>query len=112
MIADVSCDLNGPLPTTIRTSTIKDPFWKFDLNKWREVDQNALDGITIMTVDNLPGEAPRDASVDFAKALIDNVFPSLFGTDTNGIIERATICTLEGKLTQKFAYLQDFIDGK
>ena len=66
----------------------------------------------MMTVDNLPGELPRNASEDFAKTLIDKVFPSLFGDDSKGIISRATITNLEGKLTQKFEYLQDFLDGK
>ena len=112
MIADVSCDLNGSIPTTIRTSTIEDPFWKFNVGQWKEADVDDSESITIMTIDNLPGEAPRDASEDFAKTLIEKVFPSLFGEDKDGIIERATITTVEGKLTKKFAYLQDFVNGK
>ena len=112
LIADISCDLNGPIPATIRTSTISEPFWKFNTKHWKESNIDDYETITMMTVDNLPGELPRNASEDFAKTLIDKVFPSLFGDDSKGIISRATITNLEGKLTQKFEYLQDFLDGK
>jgi hypothetical protein len=63
----------------------------------------------VQAVDNLPCELPKDASLDFGRNLIDKVFPSLFGEDTDEIIERATI-TKNGKLTQKFSYLQDFVN--
>ena len=63
-----------------------------------------------MAVDNLPGELPRDASVDFGKALMDRVFPSLFGNDPEGIIDRATIVK-KGKLTERFGYLKDYLEG-
>jgi len=64
-----------------------------------------------MAVDNLPGELPRDASVDFSKALLDKVFPSLFQADNDGIIKRASI-TKDGSLTDLYSYLQDFLEGK
>jgi alanine dehydrogenase len=112
MIADVSCDLNGPIPTTIRTSSIHEPFWKFNTNEWKETIAADADAITMMTVDNLPGELPRDASEDFANTLIDKVFPSLFGQDLEETIKRATITDLSGKLSTRFSYLQDFLDGK
>ncbi len=64
-----------------------------------------------MAVDNLPGELPRDSSVDFGKQLIKKIFPSLFGNDNKGIIERATIVK-QGKLTEKYAYLVDYVAEK
>ncbi|MEN8118055.1 MAG: alanine dehydrogenase, partial [Bacteroidota bacterium] len=65
----------------------------------------------VQAVDNLPCELPKDASLDFGRNLIDKVFPSLFGDDSDGVIERASI-TKDGRLTDKFSYLQDFADGK
>jgi saccharopine dehydrogenase (NAD+, L-lysine forming) len=112
LIADVSCDIDGPIPTTFKTSTIKDPFWGFNLKEWKETPAFEPGSITLITVDNLPGEAPRDASADFSKTLLDKVFPHLFLHDGEEVILRASITNLEGKLTQKFAYLQDFLDGK
>ncbi len=111
MIADISCDINGPIPSTVRASTIEDPFYGFDIAEAKEVEPFKGKGITVMAVDNLPGEAPRSSSIDFGKDLIQSVFPSLFGPDNEKIIERATI-TKDGKLTPTFAYLQDWVDGK
>jgi saccharopine dehydrogenase (NAD+, L-lysine-forming) len=112
IIADISCDLDGPIPTSRRISTIEDPFFGFNLNEWKEADAYNPKNITIMTIDNLPGEAPRDASTDFATKLIEKIFPSLFGVDFEGIINRASITTSEGKLSERFSYLQDYVDGK
>ena len=112
LIADVSCDVDGPIPSTSRASTIEDPFYGYDVNAEKESDAFDKNNITIMAVDNLPGEAPRNASIDFGKDLIEKVLPSLFEEDAEEIIKRASITTLDGKLSDKFAYLQDYIDGK
>ncbi len=111
VIADVSCDIADPIPSTLRASTIADPFYGYDPQTGLEADAWDLKNITVMAVDNLPGELPRDASVDFGLGLIKNVFPSMFGEDSEGIVERAMI-TKGGKLTKKYSYLQDFADGK
>lgn len=107
VIADVSCDIDGPIPTTIRSSEIANPYYGYNKKTGLEADAFEPDCVTVMAVDNLPGELPRDASVDFGKALTEKVFPALFGEDTDEIIKRATI-TENGKLTPKFNYLSKF----
>lgn len=111
VISDITCDIEGSIPSTKRASTIEDPF--YDYNPQTEELETAFTSpknITVQAVDNLPCELPKDASLDFGRNLIDKVFPSLFIEDTDGIIERATI-TKNGKLTAKFSYLQEFVDG-
>jgi alanine dehydrogenase len=112
IIADISCDINGPIASTVRASKIDDPFYGYDCRKHIEVDPFNSGCLTVMAVDNLPGEVPRDASVDFGKDLINKVFPSLFNTDSEKIIERATITTSNGKLGKHFQYLKKFAAGK
>jgi len=112
VIADVSCDVDGPIASTVRASTIADPF--YDYNPHSEKEEPPFSGennITVMAVDNLPGELPRDASQDFGQTLLDEVFPYLLGNDDKGIIERATI-TRKGELTEPYKYLQDYVEGK
>lgn len=111
VIADVSCDIALPIPTTIRASEIAAPFYGYNPKTHTEGKPFEDGNITVMAVDNLPGEVPRDASEDFGAGLNESVFPSLFGDDTNGIIKRAVI-TENGKLTENFAYLKDFAEGK
>ena len=112
VISDISCDINGPIASTIRPSTIADPLYGYDPETESEVDFMQEGAIGVQAVDNLPCELPKDASEDFGGALIEGVFPALFGEDTDRIIERASETNLEGELTEKFAYLQDYLTGK
>ncbi len=78
IIADISCDINGPIPSTLRATTISDPFYAF--NPFLETEEPAFSkqtNITVMSIDNLPGELPRDASLDFGKMLMSNVLHDL-----------------------------------
>lgn len=112
VISDITCDIEGSIPSTKKASTIDDPF--YDYNPETDETEPAFTdkkNISVQAVDNLPCELPKDASLDFGRNLIDKVFPGLFGEDTDGIIERASI-TKNGKLTDRFSYLQDFVEGK
>ncbi len=111
VIADVSCDVNGPIPSTIRASTIANPVYGYDPTTGQEGESFNPGNISVMAVDNLPGELPRDASMDFGKNLINEVLPFLSGSKDGDIISRATISE-NGRLTERFSYLEDFLNGK
>lgn len=109
VIADISCDVNGPIPSTLRATTISYPF--YDYNPRLEAEEPAFtnpSNITVMSIDNLPGELPRDASEDFGKQLMQNVLHDLLSEHESPVIERATILQ-EGKLTSSFNYLTDYL---
>jgi len=112
IIADVSCDIPGPIPSTVKASTIADPY--FDYNPRTGKEEPAFSGesnVTVMSIDNLPGELPRDASECFGRVLIENVFRHFLSNDPEGVIERATILK-GGVLTPRYAYLKDYLQGK
>lgn len=109
VIGDISCDIDGPIPTTLRPSTIADPIYYVN-PKTRTEEKKGGDNIAVMAVDNLPCELPKDASEDFGKELINKVLDCLIIEDPHQVIERATIAK-EGKLGSHFQYLQDYIEG-
>lgn len=109
-IADISCDINIPIASTIRPSTIAEPFYGYDPETDSEVDFREKNAITVMAVDNLPCELPKDASEGFGEMFLENVLPAFFNGDKDGVLERARM-TKDGKLTPRFQYLQDFVDG-
>lgn len=112
VIADVSCDVPGPIPSTLRATTIADPFYGYNpVLEREEVAFTSKKNVTMMTVDNLPGELPRDASEDFGKTLVEMVIPHFLGNDEEGVVKRATILK-DGKLTEIYSYLQEYLDGK
>ena len=111
IVADISCDVNGPVASTIRSSTIEDPIYGYDPQTGSEIDYMDDNAIVVMAVDNLPCELPDNASRGFGFMFLEHVFPAFFNGDKDGILERAKM-TEKGKLTDRFSYLQDYVDGK
>ena len=108
-VSDISCDIDGPVASTLRASTIDDPFYGYSACEEKEIDHNHPEAIGVMAVDNLPCELPRDASLSFGSDLMKHVIPALFNGDAEGVLELATECA-HGALTDKFTYLQEYID--
>ena len=107
-VADISCDINGPVASTIRCSSITNPIYGYNPKTESEDDFRKQDVITVMAVDNLPCELPKDASIGFGENLLQNIIPNLIGSDLNNVIKRATICA-NGKLEKKYRYLDSFV---
>jgi alanine dehydrogenase len=123
VIADITCDIEGSIPSTNRASTIAEPF--YDYNVETEKEEKAFskeNNVTVMAVDNLPCELPRNASKDFARELIDQVLPYLLFEDNSSYLKehnftdlnriaRANL-TKDKDLTTEFEYLRDYLEGK
>ena len=110
VVADISCDVDGPIACTIKASTIADPFFGYLPSTGEEVPYTHPGAIVVMSVDNLPCELPKDASEGFGEMFSEHVIPAFFNNDRDGILERAKI-TENGKLTERFAYLKDYVEG-
>jgi alanine dehydrogenase len=111
VVADVSCDIDGPVATTLRASIIADPIYGYNPGTEAEVPFMNKGAIAVMAVDNLPAELPRDASEGFGDTFVESVIPAFFDNDKEGILERSRM-TRDGRLTERYAYLQDYVDGK
>ena len=111
VIADITCDIEGSIPSTKKASTIDDPVYDYNISD-NSIEPPFQDegNVTVMAVDNLPCELPRNASIDFGNDLMEYSLPHLLGKDEFGMIEGATIAE-KGSLTPKFSYLQSFVDG-
>jgi len=51
VVADISCDIDGPVASTIRPSTIAEPIYGYDKNSETEVDFKNPNAIAVMAVD-------------------------------------------------------------
>lgn len=111
IVADISCDIDCAVASTIRPSTIADPFYGYEPINEKETDFMAVGSIGVMAVDNLPCELPKDASVDFGEMFIQHVLEPLKGNDPEDIIWRASEAK-DGRLTPHFAYLADYVAGE
>jgi alanine dehydrogenase len=109
VIADITCDLDGSIPTTRRASTILEPVYDVDRQTAEELPAfGKQNSISVMAIDNLPCELPRESSAEFARQLREWVIPEL-GKDISPILEKATIAR-EGDLTLEFMYLSDYVN--
>lgn len=112
VIADITCDINGSVPSTVRASSIADPVYDFDPVTGQTHPGFANDDyVTVMAIDNLPCELPRSASEEFGRDLIDRILKPLFGEDPDTIIERGTIAK-KGQLMPRFRYLDKYVRGE
>jgi len=108
VVADISCDIDGPVATTLEPSTIADPMYGYDPVGERRVPLGTAGSIGVMAVDNLPCELPRDASADFGATLVEHIIPLVVEGDSQGILAGASETTLEGTLTPAFDYLSEY----
>jgi hypothetical protein len=111
VVADVSCDIDGPVACTLRPSTIAEPFYGYHAQSHTEVDFKEVNAVGVMAVDNLPCELPRDASHGFGEQFLAQIAPSFFDGDAGGILSRAQITDSMGRLTPRFQYLQNYVMG-
>ena len=107
IIGDVTCDINGSVPTTIRSTLIAKPYYSINTDTMKEIELGNK-GIAVMAVDNLPSELARDASEEFGSSVMSEILPYLLNED-DGRINRATTAS-NGKFCSKFTYLNDFIN--
>lgn len=110
-IADITCDIEGSIPSTLRASSIAEPFYGYDPVSGKETAPFQPHAIDVMAVDNLPCELPRDASREFSYNLLQYIMDQLIVTPESPMLLRATICR-NGQLSPRFSYLSDFVAEK
>lgn len=108
VIADISCDINGSIPATLKDTTIEDPVFGFHPLSETIQAPYLPNTIDIMAVSNLPCELPLDASVAFGEHLIKHVLGELILKPDSRMINHATIAR-DGQLTRRFQYLSDYV---
>ncbi len=108
IIGDITCDVDGSIPTTIKSTTIEEP--NFFLNTEIFSETKKVDGnLAIMAVDNLPSELPRDSSIEFGNGIVNEVLPYILEED-DGRILNSTIAA-EGRFLKKYNYLNEYINS-
>ncbi len=118
VIGDISCDIHGSIEITERATHPDAPCYTFLPSENRIVDGIDPAGVTVMAVDNLPCEFPREASGEFSHVLreyVPQLFDPRFLDDGDPSVLpyplRQALILHRGQLTPDYAYMQEFINS-
>lgn len=117
VVADISCDIDGAIESTVKATTPAQPVYVYDLDRDRPTDGVTGRGPVMMTVDNLPCQLPKESSQHFGDALV-RFIPALDRCDWRRDAEeldlpdaiRRAIVVHRGQLAPGFAHLRSFLD--
>lgn len=115
-IGDISCDINGSVEITYKATTPDNPVFTYFPNKGSFSDNMEKDGVTVLAIDNLPCELPKESS-SFFSSLLKQFAVSICNADFNLPFEKIEIDNClkkaiilhKGKLTDDFKYLEKFV---
>lgn len=118
VIGDVSCDIEGSIECTIKSTEPGEPCFVYNPATGEAVDGYEGDGVVVMAVDILPSELPRDASEEFARVLKDFI-PGIALADFTAPFEelrlpapiKRAVIVHRGELTPDFAYLRRYLSS-
>jgi len=117
VIGDISCDIEGAIECTIKSTDFDEPVYVYD-----PVNDRALAGVegngpVIMAVDILPAELPRESSEFFSKILRDFI-PDIASADLSSDLDgcslppevKRAVIVYNGELTPDYRYLKEFVE--
>lgn len=116
VIGDISCDVEGGIEITVRSTEPDDPVFVYDPLTGQAPSGVAGRGPVVMAVDNLPCELPAESSADFSDALVDYItaiatadytvpFEEL---DLPPAIKRAVIVH-QGQFAPDYQYIEQYL---
>lgn len=116
VLADITCEIEGSIEFTVRTTTSENPAFVFEPATRRVINGYKGDGPVVLAIDRLPAELPQAVSESFGSALLPFV-PDLSRTDFSQPVEnldipepfRKAIIAHRGLLTENFRYFNEYL---
>lgn len=116
VIGDITCDINGSVEITYKATLPDQPSYTYFPRSNHYAEGVEAEGITVMAVDNLPCEFPKESSDDFSAALRDYVMP-IAAADFARPLERLAIpdpvkraiILKKGEFTDSYKYMEAFV---
>lgn len=115
VIGDISCDVEGSVECTVRSTTPGNPVFVYDPIEEKAFDGFEGRGVLVMAVDNLPAEISLESSIFFSKALKPFV-PAITKADYSGDFAhcslpgpiRKAVILYRGEFTPNYQNMKDF----
>jgi alpha-aminoadipic semialdehyde synthase len=116
VIGDISCDINGAIECTVRTTNPSNPTFVYDPFNDRAIQGFEGNGPVVLAVDNLPCELPRESSSYFSGILKEFIL-EIATTDFSVDFDRCdlsppvknAVILYHGGLTPNYQYMKKFL---
>ena len=116
VIGDISIDVNGAIEITYKATDPGNAYFTYQPANDKFEDGIQKDGITVMAVDNLPCEFPKESSKEFSSVL-KNYVNEIVNEDFNKPFEELTLSfpikkaliLHKGELTKDYLYLKKYL---
>jgi alpha-aminoadipic semialdehyde synthase len=116
VIGDISCDINGSIEITKAATKPENPCYTYFAENDDYKDGIQPSGVTVMAIDNLPCEFPKEASASFSaelKGFVNDIVCADFNKDFKDLslpseIKKAVILQ-NGELTPDYQYMAAFL---
>jgi alpha-aminoadipic semialdehyde synthase len=117
VIGDVSCDVEGSIECTVKSTDPDNPVFVYDPDAGTAVDGVAGRGPVVLAVDILPSELPREASEYFSD-ILEPYIPAIARADYSVAFEqldlppeiKRALILYHGKLTPDYEYIAQYLD--
>ena len=118
VIGDISVDINGAIEITHKATDPGNAFFTYYPSSDTFEDGIQKNGITVMAVDNLPCEFPKESSKEFS-SILKNYVPEIVNEDFNKPFEelslsypiKKALVLQNGELTKDYLYLKKYLTG-
>jgi alpha-aminoadipic semialdehyde synthase len=116
VIGDLSCDVDGAVQCTVKTTEPMDPVYVYDPLAGTVASGVDGRGPVVLAVEILPAELPHEASEEFSKTLAD-FLPALAAADFTAPYDelalppelKRAVIVHRGRLTPDYEYLQEHL---
>jgi alpha-aminoadipic semialdehyde synthase len=118
IIGDISCDIEGSIEATVRTTDPDNPVFVYEPLTGKVIDGWEGNGPVILAVDNLPCELPAQSSDAFGKVLMQWV-PDMARANYKGPLEdchlppplKRALILYQGKFTERYRFMEQFLSS-
>ena len=115
-IGDISCDIKGSVEINRGATTPDDPTYTYNPKEDNYTEGYKGKGVTVLAVDNLPAELPKDSSREFSGLIRDYVY-QIAAHGVRDLTKHAAIpleirkavITQNGHLCKKYQYLHKYL---
>ncbi|MBU0571858.1 MAG: hypothetical protein KJ995_01240 [Candidatus Omnitrophica bacterium] len=114
-IADIACDIGGSIEATYKTTDQKSPVYTYDPSHDLYKKGYKAPGITMLAIDNLPTELPKDSSESFSRLIREYVYQvaehGALNITEHVVIPaeiRKAVVVQGGELTEGYKYLEQY----